>query len=99
MGWKRALPKILYLDDDHSDPEKLVAELRRRVGDRAGYLRQMQGMELSTVADAVQLSEGELREIERGSSENLGFGTVVRLAHALGVNTYELLLPRGMSRW
>jgi|SRR5947209_17975022 len=65
--------------------------------ERLRRLREHRGATIAALADEVGVSEGTIRQLEKGGVTNPGFVVGLRLAHALGVDPYYLALGEGSS--
>ena len=75
-------------------PPPTDAELIRAVALRIRELRERRGITQATVAEKIATAEQNYRRIESGR-QNLTLETIWRIADALGVSAWELLVPPG----
>ena len=66
------------------------------IGARMSLLRKEQGITMRELAELAGLSEGQISRLENGR-QGFRSETLVRIAAALGVRPYRLLLPAGTS--
>jgi transcriptional regulator with XRE-family HTH domain len=71
------------------DDDAWLAERRRAIGDRIREERLHQNLTQDNVWMAARISRGTLQRVEAG--EDVKLGTLLRIAHALGVPLAELV--------
>lgn len=69
-------------------------EVRRQFGNRVRELRHLSGESQEGLALTCELDRSYIGQVERGE-RNLSLENIHRLAKALGVEAFELLLPVG----
>lgn len=65
---------------------------RSEIGRRIAFLRKRRGLTARELAERIGVSQGQISRLENGR-QGLRSQTLIRLAGALGVEPYELLLP------
>lgn len=79
---------------DAEDPS--LTALLVHIGNRIRELREMQNMPMVALEEFTGIALRDLRRIERGE-RNITMRTADKIARAIGVHTYELLVPREQS--
>lgn len=79
-----------------STPPQSFADLVRQVGARVRELREMQGLSLDVLGEAIGLNAAGLSRLETGKT-NFTLRTANRIAQGIGVHTRELFVPPHLS--
>ena len=64
------------------------------IGERLRKVRESKGLTIDELSEKCGLTSGHIGRIERDDSRNPRFGTIQKLAEALGVNPEDILYPK-----
>lgn len=81
---------------DNEEEDASLEHLLIHVGSRIRELREIQDLSLPALEEFTGIHIKELRRIEAGK-RNLTFRTANKIARAIGVHTWELVVPRERS--
>ena len=82
--------------DLEADGDPDLEALLQHIGSRIRELREMQNLSTHALEEFTGITQRELRRIEAGE-RNITIKTADKIARAIGVQTYELLVPRERS--